>query len=445
MTTIPPSPPPSTPPPADQPDNNTNKVTKFLSRSVRKLGLGKFFPDAEKTDTSSRKKLYEYTPEVIAPKNSLNRENQDVLSDKTVADMKNATTAAQRKEILARDIHSVETLFELSQKFMPKQFGLMSDEFIDRLCELEAIDHTATILGVCSNREGELDLEQVAKSLAQHREFSDKAHANIFFNDQAGFIKTRLTMPNTSSFRLLCRANCTSPHFFRLDEDMIMESGARKMLKEAESLGGRELRKARDEAAVLVADSLQSGEKGKPEVLRNQQFQNDVSKNISHRIEERLLACLDRKVYDTLGKETGIERAKGCFDDINRKTKNFKELSERLSPLLEKHKQSNSDPRQLMKEIIGEQTLAADSAMLAQFSVVIEGTPVTTDMLDRAQDTICAAAASHLADSLTSRYRLLNDSNEEFSKAEEIKTVTDMISVLREVSKTLDESPRADQ
>ena len=157
------------------------------------------------------------------------------------------------------------------------------------------------------------------------------------------------------------------------------------------------------------------------------------------------MACLDRKVYDTLGKETGIERAKGCFDDINRKTKNFKELSERLSPLLEKHKQSNADPRRLMKEIIGEQTLAADSAMLARFSVVKEGTPVTTDMLDRAQDTICAAAASHLADSLTSRYRLLNDSNEEFSEADEIKTVTDMIGVLHEVSKTLEESPRADQ
>lgn len=249
-------------------------------------------------------------------------------------------------------------------------------------------------------------------------------------------------MPNTPSFRLLCRANCTSPHFFRLDKDVVMESGAGKMLKEAESLGGQELRKARDEAAVLVAKSLQSGEKGKPEVLRNQQFQNDVSKNISHRIEERLLACLDRKVYDTLGKETGIERAKGCFDDITRKTKNFKELSERLSPLLEKHKQSDADPRRLMKEIIGEQSLAADSAMLARLSVVIEGTPVTTDMLDRAQDTICAAAASHLADSLTSRYRLLNDSNEEFSEADEIKTVTDMISVLHEVSKKLEESPR---
>lgn len=433
---------PSTPPPANQPDNKTNKAAKFLRRNIRKLGLGKFFPDGEKTDSSSRKKLYEYNPEVIAPQNSLNRENQAVLSDKTVADMKNATTAAQRKEILARDIHSVETLFELGQKFLPKKFGLMSDEFIDRLCELEAIDHTATILGGCSNREGQLDSEEVAKALAQHREFSDKAHANIFFTDQAGFIKTRLTMPNTPSFRLLCRANCTSPHFFRLDKDVVMESGAGKMLKEAESLGGQELRKARDEAAVLVAKSLQSGEKGKPEVLRNQQFQNDVSKNISHRIEERLLACLDRKVYDTLGKETGIERAKGCFDDITRKTKNFKELSERLSPLLEKHKQSDADPRRLMKEIIGEQSLAADSAMLARLSVVIEGTPVTTDMLDRAQDTICAAAASHLADSLTSRYRLLNDSNEEFSEADEIKTVTDMISVLHEVSKKLEESPR---
>ena len=231
MATIPPSPSPSTPPPANQPDNKTNKAAKFLRRNIRKLGLDKFFPDAEKTDSSSRKKLYEYTPEVIAPKNSLNRENQDILSDKTVADMNNATTAAQRKEILARDIHSVETLFELSQKFQPKEFGLMSDEFIDRLCELEAIDHTATILGVCSNREGELDLEQVAKSLAQHREFSDKAHANIFFNDQAGFIKTRLTMPNTPSFRLLCRANRTSPHFFRLDKGVIMESGAGKCSK----------------------------------------------------------------------------------------------------------------------------------------------------------------------------------------------------------------------
>ena len=438
MATIPPSPSPSpsTPPPADQPDNKNNKVTKFLSRNVRKLGLGKFFPDADKTDTSLRKKLYEYTPEVIAQQNSLDPEKQVVLLDKTVADMKEATTAAQRKEILARDIHSVEALQTLSKRLEPKEFGRMSDEFIDRLCELEAIHHTATILGQCSNPERELDLEEVARALAQHREFSDKAHANIFFNDQVSFIKTRLTMINTPNFKLLCRANCTSPHFFRLDPNVVMQSGADKMLKEAESLGGQELRKARDKAAVLVAKSLKSGEKKEPEVLRNQQFQSDVSKNISHRIEERLLACLDRKSYETLAEEMGIARAKGCYDDITRKTKNFEQLCERLSPLLKKFKQPNADSRQLMKELIGEQSLAADSALLARLPFVIEGTPVTADMSDQAQDTICAATARHLADSLTTRARSLTD-NGEFPEADQKKTVMAMVAVLRGVSNKL--------
>lgn len=440
MTTIPPSPSPSTPPPADQPDNKNNKVTKFLSRNVRKLGLGKFFPDAEKTDTSSRKKLYEYTPEVIVQQNSLNPEKQVVLLDKTVADMKEATTAAQRKEILARDIHSSEALQTLSKRLLPQEFGRMSDEFIDRLCELEAIHHTAKILGNCSNPEGELDLKGAAKALAQHREFNDKAHANIFFTDQASFIKTRLTMVNTPSFALLCRANCTSPHFFRLDKEVVTESGAGKMLKEAESLGGQELRKARDEAAELVAERLESGAvKGGPEILRNLQFQTKVSKNISRRIEERLLACLDRKSYETLAKEMGSARAKGCYDDIARKTKNFEQLCERLSPLLKKFKQPNADPRQLMKELIGEQSLAADSALLARLPLVIEGYPVVTaDMPDQAEDTICAATARHLADSLTTRARSLNDSNEEFPDSVQIKTVMTTVDVLLDASRKLE-------
>ncbi len=419
----------------DSSDEDSGKKTKSSGRSIRAIGKAiKNMVSSPDQSKSRRSSLRERTLTKSASQLSLKEaKNEAAALKKTVSDLKQATDKTEVKVILQRDIHSTEALYALSKQLPDDAFTPIKGAIFDQLRTLEAKNHVDYMLSSCKDSDGKLDTTQVARTLAQHREFISKSSANLFFTDGANYVKSRLTMVGTAPCDLLCRIHGCSPEDFRLPPSAVLDSGASPILQKAQRLGGQELQAARMEAAQMVENQLKATS---PETLGNLRFQAQTSADICRKMEQMLMEHLGPGDIDDLRDEIAGRRASSCMEDINLKIKTFDQLNQRLEELAGKHNTAGTSPDQLVANLVGKKNLHADTTSLGR--LIADKQRVPEHVRDEAESALGASFARQLADKLSDRIETLAQ-EAGITDGEKIEAAMALVQALRQTANHLGE------
>ncbi|CAM3578156.1 hypothetical protein [Parendozoicomonas haliclonae] len=349
--------------------------------------------------------LWKRSSQVIEPgKLKVRQEDVSKAQKKTIKALQSANTSSEYKTILTEQVKSTSELCSLCRQLPDKSFSKMKSAINDRLKVLEAKSHVEVMLNQCRDKKGRIDTSQVAKTLAQHREFMTQSTANLFFTDGANYVKTRLNMPSGEGpVEILSRIRGCSPQDFRLLPEEVEGSNVSKDLDMARRQGGQVLKEARDKAAKKAAAYLEAHSPGKVEHIR---FQSHAATQICRTMESMLLDQLEPGDHDQLRDDMASLRAKSLVGDMMLKVKDLSGFQQRMDDVFG-NMPKGAPPEQVMNQLIGEQNINSDAVVLGR---LVSGERVPTKAVKTVgQKEVQAACARQLATELSKQVQSLAD------------------------------------